>query len=518
MRQFKINIRTLALAAAFAAAGMMTSCTDGFENANRPGNKVSSEELNRDNYMTGNFLKNLLNYAFPEQENDYQMNYDLIGNYLGRYFSYANSNFSTKNFVLCNAPEGWYTYPLRDLKPKIESNFEEIRRITNGEGLTYAVALVLRAQGYLTLTDMYGPLIIGADASDANAYTSQKDVYAKILNDLDSATAVMSQALAVDASATVGAEYDQVYQGKLSAWLKYANSLKLRMAIRMRFVEPDKARQIGEQAVKDGVMTGNDDNLTISYTPNGLYKTSVEWGDTRACADIESYMNGYHDPRIEKYFSAPATEGDRTIVGIRAGANVGNKATADALYSAANVGQSDRGIWMTAAEVTFCRAEGALAGWSGMGGTVGELYNKAVTLSFEQWGAKGVDDYLSNDTYKQADYVDAEGGYGGNATAKSTVTVKWDDSATDEVKLERLITQKWIALFPNGQEAWCDLRRTGYPKVFAPAQSTAANISVANRIPFDPQERIRNKTNYDKAVQLLGGADDYATKMWWQRK
>ena len=518
MRQYKINIRALAFAAAFAAAGMMTSCTDGFENANKPGDKASSEELNRDNYMTGNFLKNLLNYTFPEQENDYQMDYDLIGNYLGRYFTYANSGFSTKNFVLCNASESWYTYPLRYLKPKIESNFEEIKRITNGEGLTYALALVLRAQGYLTLTDMYGPLIIGADESDANAYSSQKDVYASILNDLDAATAVIAPAVAADASATVASDYDQVYQGKLSAWLKYANSLKLRIAIRMRFVEPEQAKQIGEQAVKDGVMTSNDDNLTISYTPNGLYKTSVEWGDTRACADIESYMNGYHDPRIEKYFSPAATQGDRKIVGMRAAANVGNKTTADALYSAANVGQSDRGIWMTAAEVTFCRAEGALAGWSGMGGTVDELYNEAVTLSFEQWGVTGASEYLNNDTYRQADYVDADGGYGGNATARSTITIKWDDKASDDQKLERLITQKWIAMYPNGQEAWCDLRRTGYPKVFAPAQSSAANLSVANRIPFDPQERIRNKTNYDKAVQLLGGTDDYATKMWWQKK
>ncbi len=518
MKHVKIYIRSLACAAAFSAAGLMTSCTDGFESANRPGDQASSEELNRDNYMTGNFLKNLLNYAFPEQENDYQMNYDLIGNYLGRYFTYANSQFSQKNFVLCNAPEGWYTYPLRDLKPKIESNFEEIKRITNGEGLTYALALILRAQGYLTLTDMYGPLIIGKDAADANAYSSQKEVYTTILGDLDAATAVIGPTVAADPSATVASEYDQVYQGKLSAWLKYANSLKLRMAIRMRFVEPEQARKIGEQAVKDGVMTSNSDNLTIAYTPNGLYKTSVEWGDTRACADIETYMNGYHDPRVEKYFSTPATQGDRKIIGLRAGANVGNKATADAIYSAANVKQSDRGIWMTAAEVTFCRAEGALAGWSGMGGTAGELYNEAVTLSFEQWGAAGASDYLDNGTYTQADYVNVDGGYGANATAQSTITVKWDDNATPEQKLERLITQKWIALYPNGQEAWCDLRRTGYPKVFEPAQSSAANISVANRIPFDPQERIRNKTNYDKAVQMLGGADDYATKMWWQKK
>lgn len=518
MKRININIRKLTLVAAFATVAVMESCTDGFEDANRPGNKANAEELGRDNYMSGNFLINMQDNVFPEQENAYQMNYDLIGNYLGRYFTYANNGFAQKNFVLSNAPENWAAYPLRDMKPKIESNFEEIRRISHGEGLTYALALILRAQGYLTLTDMYGPLTIGADGNDANAYSSQKDVYKRILSDLDSATAMMAPVVSANPSVKFAEEYDHVYHGTLSSWLKFANSLKLRMAIRMRFVEPGLAKKIGEQAVKDGVITNNSDNLTITYTPNGLYKTSVEWGDTRACADIETYMNGYHDPRIEKYFSSPATSGPRKIIGMRAGANVGNKAMADALYSAANVKQNDNGIWMTAAEVTFCRAEGALAGWTGMGGTAGELYNQAVTLSFEQWGVSGASTYLNNDSDKQADYLNVEGGYGSNASAVSTITVKWDDSASEEVKLERLITQKWIAMFPNGQEAWCDLRRTGYPKVFAPAQSSAANLSVANRLPLDPKERVRNKTNYDKAVQLLGGADDYATKMWWQKK
>ena len=186
-----------------------------------------------------------------------------------------------------------------------------------------------------------------------------------------------------------------------------------------------------------------------------------------------------------------------------------------AVYSAANIEQSSRGVWMTAAEMTFCRAEGALAGWSGMGGSVEDLYNQAIRLSFEQWGASGVDAYLADATSTPAAYVDAEGGFGKAMPAASTITIKWDDSASDEVKLERLITQKWIAGFPNGDEGWAELRRTGYPKVFDVARTTT--IKVANRIPFCTEEPINNKDNYEKAVQLLGGADNYTTKLWWQR-
>ena len=71
--------------------------------------------------------------------------------------------------------------------------------------------------------------------------------------------------------------------------------------------------------------------------------------------------------------------------------------------------QDTRGIWMTSAEMAFCRAEGALAGWN-MDGTAEALYNEGITLSFEQWGASGAADYIANSTATPADYVDAADG------------------------------------------------------------------------------------------------------------
>ena len=500
-----------------ASALLVTGCTAGFEEANRPGDMASSEELGRDNYSTGSFLVQMQNEAFPEQENTYQMNQDLIGNYLGRYFTYANNGFASNNFVRMNAPVNWVRYPFADSMPKTVSAFNEIVRLTGTESLSYAWALILRAQSFLRLTDMYGPMPIGAE-EDANAYSSQQKIYHTLVDDLDKAIGIITPMIqAGGGTLTQFTSSDKVYDGDFTKWVKYANSLKLRMAIRMRFVEPDYARTVGEKAVKDGVITSNADNASIYYVPNGLYKTSVEWGDTRACADIESYMTGYNDPRLTQYFSTPATAGDRAIIGCRAGAKIGNKSVADAIYSAAKVSQDSRGTWMTAAEMTFCRAEGALAGWSGMGGTVESLYNEAITLSFEQWGASGAADYIANSTATPADYVDAANGYGQDHSKMSTITVKWDDSASAEEKLERLIVQKWIALFPDGQDAWDEIRRTGYPKVFPSAQSTTYDLTVPNRLPFDYMEPVQNSVNYQKAVQLLGGPDTYATKMWWQK-
>lgn len=506
-------------AACLLGAGSMTSCTDGFEDANRPGNKIDNEQLNRDNFASGSFLVQLQNQTFPEQENAYQMNFDLIGNYLGRYLTYANHGWNSSNFVCFNAPNGWAGYPFNDMRPKVVSAFNEIAKLTNGEGINYAWALILRAHAYQYFTDVYGAFPIGK-SDDAQAYSSQKEVYEAIINDLNKAIGIIQPMVSADPDLTVNAAYDNCYQGKFAKWLKFANSLKLRIAIRMRFVEPALAKQYGEEAVAAGVMTSNDDNLCITYTPNGLYKTCVEWGDSRACADIDTYMNGYNDPRIDKYFKPTATsaEGARKVIGCLAGAAIGNKSVADGLYSAVNIAINAKGVWMTASEMAFCRAEGALAGWNGMGGSAEELYNQGVRLSFDQWGAAGVDSYLADDTSIQADYVDADGGYGKSMSHVSDITIKWDNDATAEKKLERIMTQKWIAMFPNGQEAWSEIRRTGYPKVFDVAQNIGSALKVANRVPYPNEESINNPNNYNNALQMNGGADNYETKMWWQKK
>lgn len=492
------------------------SCTAGFEDANRPGNKLSSEELARDNYTTGSFIIQMQNEAFPEQENTYQMTEDLIGNYLGRYMTYANDGFSGKNFACFNAPNGWVAWPFKNSTPKVTSAFNDISRITGQEGLMYGLALILRAQSLLRLSDMYGPFPIGAE-EDATAYSSQEKVYKQLIADLDKAIAIIQPQVAANPALVVSPEYDKVYNGKFANWLKFANSLKLRMAIRMRFVDESYAKKIAEEAVKGGVMTSNADNCVITYIPNGQYKTSVEWGDSRACADLESYMNSFGDPRISKYFKPTEYVGSRPVIGCRAGAKVTNKKLAMEKYSAANIEQNSGGVWMTAAEMTFCRAEGAMLKWD-MDGDVEHLYNEAIRLSFEQWGATGAEEYIANNSNTQAYYYDAYGGYGESCAPVSSITIKWNNMAPDEEKLERLIVQKWIALFPDGQEGWNEIRRTGYPKVFPVAQSTSGyDIYVPNRIPFDEDEKINNKANYEEAVRLLGGNDNYKTRMWWQR-
>lgn len=494
---------------------VLSSCTSEFVDINRPGNKLSPDELKRDNYATGSFLIQMQGVAFPEQENAYQTMIDVVGNYLGRYTTYTKE--LPKIHTLFNASNVWCAWPA-SYAPQIISAFNEVVNLNGKESVPYVWALILRTQAFLRFTDTYGPFPLSLTSDKSDVYISQRDIYLQLIKDLNAATDYLSSATNVAKGKNALSSYDLVYNGDFNKWRRFASSLKLRIAIRISNVEPVIARSLAEQAVREGVIEENEDNCLIRHHRSGLWTTAVSWGDSRICADIESFMTGYKDPRISKYFLQPLTEGKRKYIGCRAGASIGSNVVAKRLYSTVNVSENTHGTWLTASEMAFCKAEGVLRGWNMGKGSAKEFYEQGVTLSFNQWKAEGAAAYLMDDTSIEANYFDALGGFGGTAIRVSKITIKWEDSAPMAEKMERLITQKWIALFPNGQEAWNEIRRTGYPHIFAVPQATNRyKLLTPNRIPFDKNQQINNRNNYDKAVDLLGGPDDYTTPMWWQK-
>jgi len=118
-----------------------------------------------------------------------------------------------------------------------------------------------------------------------------------------------------------------------------------------------------------------------------------------------------------------------------------------------------------ACETHFLKAEAALRGWENAG-DVKSNYENAIKASFAEWGAGGADEYLMDDTSLPLDYDDPV--YLGDIndfTNRIMVTVKWNETATNEVKLEKIMTQKWISGYMNTVETWVDHRRTDYPKL-----------------------------------------------------
>ena len=515
----KINFLTKLITIGFFLAGsfLLGSCTSDFDNINEPKYHASEEDMKGDNFRLGAFFPQLQDNAFPAQENSYQMNENLIGDVYGRYMMTTKSAWNTSNFSVYNAPEGWVKYPFNDVLSKVYTAWNEIRKQTDGEGVSFAWAQILRVTAMQRLTDMYGPIPYSKVATGdlSVAYDSQEDAYKHMFADLSDAIEVLSAYVAANPTSTPMAEYDGIYGGNYKQWVKFANSLKLRMAMRVRFAAPELAKEMAEEAVNHvfGVMESNEDNAEYTYMRNPIFVMWSSYGDSRACADITSYMNGYNDPRSSKYFYPTTIEGASGFIGLRSGAATVSEAWAKE-YSAPAFEKDDKILWMAAAEVSFLKAEGALLGWD-MKGTAESLYNQGIKLSFDQWGASGADAYINDETNTQADYEDPNNRY--SASAVSTITIKWDESVDTETNLERIITQKWIALWPVGQEAWSEYRRTGYPRFFNVAQNVTPSIIVANRIPFSADEYLNNANNMPAALEALGGADNYRTKLWWAK-
>jgi hypothetical protein len=517
----KFLIASLAVAA--------TACTGDYEDINS--NPYEPGDLTGDDYALSSQLNNIAGCVMSSDVNTIQFTDALLGGTLGGYFSDANSSFEN-SFARYNPTNDWSRVFMKSdrIIPTLYANLGQVEMLGEkaGDPVPYAVATVIKIAAMSRVTDTYGPIpysAIGETTDLAVPYDSQKDVYNEFFTELSEAI----ETLDTHRGSALSPMGDYVYGGDINKWVKFANSLKLRLAMRVSFVDRKLSQQMAEEAVKGGVIESNADNATWKYfstLTNPLYTAvmynssgSETGGDTHAAADIICYMNGYDDPRREAYFLKSTFDGI-DYVGLRRGWETFNKSWGFN-FSGVGVKANDPLIWMTASEVAFLRAEGAAIHNFDMGGNAADFYNSGIALSFEQWGVAGAEAYMQNSTARPQAYVDPteQNPYNG---ALSDITIKWDDSANSETKLERIITQKWIALYYNGNEAWAELRRTGYPKLIPVEYNGSGGVVDSNkgpqRMPYPQEEYTNNSYNVTSAVNnLLGGPDNMATKMWWAR-
>lgn len=508
-----MNIRIFLRSMLFAAALFAAACD--FEDINRDPNEPADGDLAPDYYGTGLLFMQMQNYVIPVEKNQYQLCENLIGDTFGRYMAPTNDGWK-QNHATFNASLAWLNSAFNTVFPNIYAPWFKLRALTGGEGEQYAWAQLLRVAAMHRMTDKYGPIPYSqiTGSSITVGYDPQDELYRRLFDDLDAAIGVLTDFVQSNPGLTPMERYDLVYGGDYALWVRFANSLKLRMALRIVNAVPDYARQKAEEAVSHplGVIETNGQNAFIALKQNPIYVCWGPYEDTRAAADIVSYMKGYGDPRLEKYF-APSSFAGNPWTGLRSGITVPSKKWALA-YAAPDFPATNlRLMWMNAAEVSFLRSEGALRGWA-MGGTAKTFYEQGIAQSFDQYGLSGADAYMNDASSKPADYVDPNREYG--IRARTDITIRW---AGDGRELERIITQKWIAIYPLGQEAWSEQRRTGFPKFFPVVVNNGTDASLtlglARRIPYPPAEKDNNEANYEAAVALLRGSDDYATRLWW---
>jgi hypothetical protein len=501
----------------------LSSCTANYDNYNTNPADASKDEMQRDGYLLSSAVNTMEAWVIPLDVNSTQMSECLLGGSYGGYFADSNAGFSGKNFAQYCPAEGWLNWAFNNYIPKYFIGYNEVKSNTS-DPIIISVARVIKVAGMQRIADIYGPVPyskVGADGKITAPYDSQKDAYLNMIADLDTAITMLTE----NATKNFNAKIDKVYSGNVVKWVKLANSLKLRMAMRMVRVEPALAKQYAEEVAAHsiGAMSSNDDNALMPVSAkNGFRVVCYEYngGDSRISADITSYMNGYNDPRREKMFTKSAfSEVENGYIGLRSGIIIGS---ASDIYNYSNmvVQATDALLWMNAAEVAFLKAEGALRGWN-MGGTAKDFYNKGIELSFGQWGAAGAAAYESDKTSTPAAYSDPVNTSLSGAI-NSNITIAYDESANFDANLERIITQKWIANFPLGIEAWSEYRRTGYPALMPSlvnnSGGTVDDKKMARRVTYPQSERNSNTENYNYAVTTyLNGPDTQGTDVWWAK-
>ncbi len=512
-----------------AAAALLGACTANYEDINRNPNEVLEKEKERDGYNIIGAMLNIQNWVVPSEEHACQFTENMLGGSYSGYFADSNSGWNGGKFGTFNAPNNWLRVFFQDFIPEIYPNLDDLAEATD-DPIPLAVAQVMKIAAMHRVTDTYGPIPYSHIGEGLEVeYDSQQDIYEGFFEELDGAIATLT----LYQGESFSSKADKVFYGDVKNWVRFANSLKLRLAMRIVYADPAGAQLRAEQAVTHeiGVMEGNEHNAALRVFGNAgnpilkaaTYNSATGFatgGDHHAGADITCYMNGYGDPRRAAYFIPSTFASPNTYMGLRSGITIPTSTTAYQ-YSGIKLSTDSPLQWMNAAEVAFLRAEGALRGWS-MGGTAQSFYETGIRLSFEQWGATGADAYLANSTAKPAAYADPNGTYS-YATPSSTITVKWADGDF-EASLERIIVQKWIANWTLGNESWAERRRTGYPRLM-PVMVNNSNGGVLGdsdtprRLPYPLEEYQTNLANVSSAVStLLGGADNMATRVWWDCK
>lgn len=431
-----------------------------------------------------------------------------------------------------------------------------------------SIALLIYNYSAQEVTDVYGALPYVDYKNNVQAspfeYNSAELIYKTIVNNIDTIVACLNHFQQrpewykgnVLEILQQNDHISNLSTNDIGSWVKFANSLKLRMAMYIAKVEPELARKWAEEAVASGVIETIDEQFLLSQEVTGrahpLVDISVLWNDTRLNASFETMLKAYEHPFLNFIFSKNSHDlvnkkdpkkflpKETKIVGIRSGIRMMPGQSYDVNFRTAysrikpNSMENMPLYIMKLSEVQFLRAEGALRGWN-MGGTAEEFYTQGIKNAFKQAGLTSVDEdwntfsfeeiydkylssYLNLENPKKVVYEDPYNERY-NLQGLTTVGVKWNESDELETKLEKIITQKYIASFPYSYGAWTDIRRTGYPKIFPvlhdDGDGTIATGDIIRRVPFPGADAATLNDIATTGLDALGGQDAQGTHIWW---
>nr|WKN39008.1 SusD/RagB family nutrient-binding outer membrane lipoprotein [Tunicatimonas sp. TK19036] len=388
----------------------------------------------------------------------------------------------------------------------------------------YNMARIWRAYAFLILTDTYGDIpyteagLAFLEGTVFPTYDSQEAVYTDILNELEAASAALSDAQPIAAQ-------DILYKGDVVRWRRLGNSLLLRAAMRLTKANPSLAQEYAAKAVGGGLMQSNNDNALVRHDANFRNNVGTNLNGGQAPfyyldQEFVNFLKENNDPRLEsiavRYVSAESgaeqTEeiADRSFdaqVGMPQGydnTTIPPVAEADGLASLFAYSQLDRrrlgdpeapSFLVTYAQTQLLLAEATFRGWAQ--GDAAAIYHSGIEANMQQFAEWPGDTEITQDeidAYLQAHPLEAG------------------------MELEQINTQYWVASFLIGPEAFANFRRSGYPEV-APNPypgSDLKNEDFIRRLTYPDSELTVNKQNVDAAIGRQG-PDILDTRVWWDK-
>ena len=391
---------------------------------------------------------------------------------------------------------------LRDVKNMI--NAAEAAGQSNYVG----IGLIMRSYIFSQLTDLYGdiPYTQAVKASEGivlPSYDTQESIYTAMLADLKKANTLLG-------STNETIDGDILYSGNITKWKKFANSLSLRLLMRISAKKNVQSQfsEIINNPSQFPIFENNSDNAAITYLaafPNQFPQATNRVGSFKEFTlskTLADSLNAYQDPRII-VFGRPTEESASTATPLYAGLpnglsdvdalNYGNNGRAisyvgtlwfEECITARGI-KIAKGVMMTYPELQFILAEASQKGL--ISGTVLTYYENGVKASFDYFDTKMPDTYLT----------------------QSAVSLSSGNP------LVKIATQKWISLFYHSMEAWADWRRSGLPEL-KPGQSNLNGDRIPSRFLYPLSEQALNATNLSAAISRQG-ADDINTKIWWDK-
>lgn len=350
-----------------------------------------------------------------------------------------------------------------------------------------AITDVMEVYAWYYLLTTYGNVPY-TEAFDVNntfpKYDDAKTVYDKLLTRLDTdISALNARAASFDGA-------DIIYNGDVTSWKKFANTLKLKMGITIADSDNAKAKSAVEAAVAAGVFSSNNDNATFAYVTappntNPVWVNLVQSGrkDFVAASTLVNQMKSLNDPRLSLYFTLNGSGG-------YTGGDPGASSSYAAFSKPADILTKPdyHAMILSYSEVEFFLAEAVERGYN-VPGTALSHYNNAITASIVYWGGSSASatSYLANPS---VNYLTSAGTY-----------------------KQKIGIQKWIALYNRGWEAWVEQRRLDYPQLIAPATAVSA---FPIRLKYPINEQNINGNSYTAAALAIGG-DKVTTKLFFDK-